>query len=429
MFVSHLPNPGKGRVLASKSILALFALCAALLAASTLSAATLNVTLSGASPANFENRLSDTSVEVTRFVLTSTGAAVDCSAVTITFTNPTSADEAFTAVRVFYDANGNSSFEAGEEIGTSQAPNGAAATLAFTGNFTVPTSSRLMQVIVNTGANVASYGGAYRFSIAAAADITLVNPGTDSVTGAFPVQGNIITIRNSVTNLLAGTGNPASPRTVGRGSQNVAGAHFRLDCLAAAIPGELVGLDLAGITISLNLGSAADASVITSVSLFGDDFDAAFEPGGQDPLIQSRTSADIAKWSVVGSTLTVIFDGAPVTALTSINSGSVRAFWIGVSFNSTANAVVEVLVNRTGIVGAEGANGDFITTAITSISGNVITVSGSGGGSTGGSQGNSPEEEGGCSASPTVGAPWILLALAALAARIICKRKRPNSTI
>ena len=170
MIVSSLPNPGKGRDLASKSILALFALQTALLAASTLGAATLNVTLSGASPANFENRLSDTSVEVTRFVLTSTGAAVDCSAVTITFTNPTTADEAFTAVRVFYDANGNSSFEAGEEIGTSQAPNGAAATLAFTGAFSVPTSSRLMQVVVNTGANVASYGDAFRFSIAAAAD-------------------------------------------------------------------------------------------------------------------------------------------------------------------------------------------------------------------------------------------------------------------
>ncbi|CAG0988565.1 hypothetical protein PLCT2_02335 [Planctomycetaceae bacterium] len=415
--------------MASKSILALFALCAALLAASTLGAATMNVTLSGASPANFENRLSDTSVEVTRFVLTSTGAAVDCSAVTITFTNPTTADEAFTAVRVFYDANGNSSFEAGEEIGVGQAPNGAAATLSFTGAFTVPTSSRLMQVIVNTGANVASYGSDYRFSIAAAADITLVNPGTDSVTGAFPVQGNTLTIRNSVTNLLAGTGNPAGPRTVVRGSQDVAGAHFRLDCIAAAIPGELVGLDLSSITVSLNLGSAADASVITSVSLFGDDFDAAFEPSGQDPLIQSRTSADIAKWTVAGSTLTVIFDGAPLTALTSINSGTVRAFWIGVSFNSTANAVVEVLVNRTGIIGAEGANGDFMTTAITSVSGNVITVSGSGGGG-GDGQGNRPSEEGGCTATPTgVAMPWILLVLLAAAIRIIGNRKRPNSTV
>lgn len=415
--------------MASKSILALFALCAALLAASTLGAATLNVTLSGASPANFENRLSDTSVEVTRFVLTSTGASVDCSAITITFTNPTTADEAFTAVRVFYDANGNSSFEAGEEIGVGQAPNGAAATLAFTGNFTVPTSSRLMQVIVNTGANVASYGDAFRFSIAAAADITLVNPGTDSVTGAFPVQGNTLTIRNSVTNLLAGTGNPASPRTLARGSQNVAGAHFRLDCLAAAIPGELVGLDLSSITVNLNLGAPADANVIASVSLFGDDFDAAFEPNTQDPLIQARTSADVAKWTVAGSTLTVIFDGAPVTALTSINSGTVRAFWIGISFNSTADAVVEVLVNRTGILGAEGASGDFMTTAITSISGNVITVSGSGGGGGDGGQGNRPSEEGGCVACPTgASAPWMLLCMLAAGLWFVRKRSRPNST-
>lgn len=415
--------------MASKSILALFALCAALLAASTLAAATLNVTLSGASPANFENRLSDTSIEVTRFVLTSTGASVDCSAVTITFTNPTTADEAFTAVRVFYDANGNSSFEAGEEIGVGQAPNGVAATLLFTGAFSVPTSSRLMQVIVNTGANVASYGDGFRFSIAAAGDITLVNPGTDSVTGAFPVQGNTITIRNSMSNLLAGTGNPASPRTVARGSTNVAGAHFRLDCLAAVIPGELVGLDLSSITVSLNLGAPADANVIASVSLFGDDFDAAFEPNTQDPLIQTRTSADVAKWAVAGSTLTVIFDGAPVTALTSINSGSVRAFWIGVSFNSTADAVVEVLVNRTGILGAEGASGDFLTTAITSISGNVITVSGSGGGGGDGGQGNRPSEEGGCVVSPTGSwAPGMLLCMLAAGFWFVRKRSRPNST-
>lgn len=421
MIVSSLPNPGKGRDLASKSILALFALQTALLAASTLGAATLNVTLSGASPANFENRLSDTSVEVTRFVLTSTGAAVDCSAVTITFTNPTTADEAFTAVRVFYDANGNSSFEAGEEIGTSQAPNGAAATLAFTGAFSVPTSSRLMQVVVNTGANVASYGDAFRFSIAAAADITLVNPGTDSVTGAFPVQGNTLTIRNSVTNLLAGTGNPASPRTVARGSSNVAGAHFRLDCLAAVIPGELVGLDLSSITVNLNLGAPADANVIASVSLFGDDFDAAFEPNTQDPLIQARTSADVAKWTVAGSTLTVIFDGAAITALTSINSGTVRAFWIGVSFNSTADAIVEVLVNRTGILGSEGAAGDFLTTAITSVSGNVITVSGSGGGGGGGSGiSNSAREEGGCSAQNGAG---LALAMFALLAGLAVRRR------
>ncbi len=412
--------------MASKSILALFALCAALLADSTLGAATLNVTLSGASPANFENRLSDTSVEVTRFVMTSTGASVDCSAVTLTFTNPTTADEAFTAVRVFYDANGNSSFEAGEEIGVGQAPNGAAATLLFTGAFTVPTTSRLMQVIVNTGANVASYGGAYRFSIAAAADISLVNPGTDSVTGSFPVQGNTLTIRNSVTNLLQGTGNPASPRTVARGSTNVAGAHIRLDCIAAVIPGELVGLDLSSLTVNLNLGSAADANVITSVGLFGDDFDAAFEPSGADPLIQSRTSADVAKWTVAGSTLTVIFDGALITALTSINSGTVRAFWIGVSFNSTADAIVEVIVNRTGILGSEGAGGDFLATAITSVSGNVITVSGSGGGGGGGGISNSAREEGGCVASPT-GGLWpvaALIAILALSLRIRRERTR-----
>ena len=122
---------------------------------------------------------------------------------------------------------------------------------------------------------------------------------------------------------------------------------------------------------------------------------------------------------MAGSTLTVIFDGAPLTALTSINSGTVRAFWIGVSFNSTANAVVEVLVNRTGIVGAEGINGDFMSTAITSVSGNVITVSGSGGGG-GDGQGNRPSEEGGGTASPTgVAMPGILRVLLAAAVRII----------
>lgn len=407
--------------MASQSIPALFALQAALLAASTLGAATLNVTLSGASPANFENRLSDTSVEVARFVLTSTGASVDCSAVTITFTNPTMADEAFTAVRVFYDANGNLSFEAGEEIGASQVPNGAAATLVFTGPFTVPTSSRLMQVIVNTGANNAAYGESFRFGIAAAGDIALVNPGTDSVAGTFPVQGNSITIRNSVTNLLAGTGNPAAPRTVPRGSQNVAGAHFRLDCLSATAPGELLALTLASITVNINLGSAADAAVINSVNLHGDDFDAVFEPTGADALIQSRTSADTAKWLLSGSTLTVVFDGAPLAAI-SIPSGTVRAFWIGLSFNTTANAVVEVLVSRTGTLGAAGAVGDFMTTGVVTVSGNVITVSGSGGGG-GGGQGNSPGEEGGCVASPTGATPWMVLTFAA-GLWLIFQRKR-----
>jgi MYXO-CTERM domain-containing protein len=238
--------------------------------------------------------------------------------------------------------------------------------------------------------------------------------------------GNTITIRNSVTNLLAGTGNPSGPRTVGRGSSNVAGAHLRLDCIAAAIPGELIGLDLSSITVNLNLGAPADASVIASVGLFGDDFDSAFEPGSQDPLILARTSADVAKWTLAGSTLTVVFDGATVTALTSINSGTVRAFWIGVSFNSTADAIVEVIVNRTGILGSEGAAGDFLTTAISSVTGNVITVSGSGGGGGGGGGiHNGTREEGGCSANPSGGmAVLLLVLLAGLAVqrRIIRKR-------
>ncbi len=406
----------------SKSILTRLLLLSALLAvsAAALPAATLGVTLSGATPANFENRLSDTGVEVVRFVLTSTGASVACTGVTITFTNPTNADEAFTALRVFFDANGNSSFEAGEEIGVSQAPNGTAASLIFTGAFTVPTASRLMQVIVNTGSNPASYGQAFRFSLAAAADIALVSPGTDSVTGAFPVLGNTLTIRNSVTNLLAGTGNPTAPRTVTRGTQNAAGAHFRLDCLSGIVPGELVSLDLAVITVSVNLGTAADAAVISGLSLFTDDFDTAFEPGSQDLLVQTRTSADVTKWLVVGTTLTVTFDGTEIIAQSAINSGSVRAYWVGISFNSSANAQVEVIVNRTGILGSAGASGDFMNTAIASVSGNLITVSGTSGSS--GSSTNGVGEEGGCTTGSDHGLPWLLLAL--LACFLVVGRNR-----
>lgn len=417
--------------MASKSILAFLALSTAVLAGSSLGAASVNVALSGASPANFDNRLNDTSVEAARFVLTISGGSVDLSGVTLSFSNAANADEAFSAVRLFVDLNGNQSFESPSEefspVG-GIAPDGINGFLAFSKAFTLATGTTLMQVVVNTSGNVAAYGESFRFSIAAAADFTLVNPGTDNVTGSFPVQSNSITIRNSVTNLLSGTGNPAAPRTVSRGAQNVAGTHFRLDCLSATVPGELLALNLASITVNINLGSPAEAAVINSVNLHGDDFDAVFEPTGADTLIQSRTSADAAKWMVSGSTLTVVFDGAPVAAL-SVASGSVRAFWIGLSFNNSANAVVEVLVSRTGILGAAGAVGDFLTTGVVTVSGNVITVSGKGGGG-GGGQGNSPGEEGGCVASPAGSVPWILvLGLLGLCLGFQCKRGREQATI
>ena len=397
-----------------KPILAVFLFLVAL-GAGSVAAATVNVTLSGASPANFENRLSDTGVEVARFVLTGSGGSVVCTGVTITFTNPTGADEAFTAVRLFYDANGNNTFEAGEELGTpgGVAPNGSAATISFNTGFTVPVGSRLLQVTVNTGSNPAAYGQGFRFSIAAGADVALSSPGTDNVTGTFPVQGNTVTVRNSVTNLLAGTGNPAALRTVPRGTQNAAGLHFRLDCLAAITPGELVGLKLQTLTVNLNLGSAAHATVISAVSLFNDAFDALFEPNTQDILVQTRTSADVAQWQLSGAVLSVTFDGAAIAALSQVNSGAVRAFWVGVSFNTSADAQLEVILNRTGILGTAGGEGDFISTAIASVSGNVITVTGSGGGG-GGSKSNGVGEEGGCAVSEVGALPWLMALLALL---------------
>ncbi len=62
-----------------KPILAVFLFLVAL-GAGSVAAATVNVTLSGASPANFENRLSDTGVEVARFVLTGSGGPLSARA-------------------------------------------------------------------------------------------------------------------------------------------------------------------------------------------------------------------------------------------------------------------------------------------------------------------------------------------------------------
>lgn len=400
-------------------------LLALLVCTGSLSAGNLSVNLSGTTNQAFPNRLTDTEVQVVRFVLQSTGSNTTVDSITVTVSNAASAVNAFTGMRLFYDADGNGSFDASEELSTVQTVTGA--TTTFTETFTAMNGLiRELQVRVNIGSNPTVYGEAFTFSIAAGTDLSLPGAPTDTVSGTFPVTGNALTIRNSTNQLVPGTGNPTAPRGIAKGSQNAAALHFVIDSLVPTSPGELVGIDLQAIAISVTTQTAGQTSAVSGVTLWQDDGDAFFEPSAGEVLILARTPADLGKWTPAGNVITVTFDGTPINTLPQINTGQARTFWVGISFAGGADCVCEVSVNRTNIQGSLGVAADFFVISPSAISGEVITVA---------DQPAGPElpeadGEGGCSSSEAQ-LSWIsalLLALAgfASAARLF-KRKLSSS--
>lgn len=348
-------------------------LAAVLVCAATLPAANLAVNLSGTTNQAFANKLVDTDVQVVRFVLQAGGGDVTVDSITITVSNAAQAVNAFSGMRLFYDADGNGSFDPSEELGTVQAVAGA--TVTFTESFVAQNGLiRELQVRVNVGSSTSVYGESFQFSIAADTDFGLPPASTDTISGTFPVTGNALTIRNSVNQLVPGSGNPAAPRSVERGSQNVAGLHVVFDSLVPVTPGELVGLDLQSIAVSVTLQTAGQAAAVSAVSLWQDDGDNQFEPNAGEVLIQGRSAADLGKWTPAGNVLTVTFDGTPISVLPQINTGQARAFWVGISFQSGAECVCEVSLNRTNVQGTQGTAADFFVTSPASLTGNAITV-------------------------------------------------------
>lgn len=339
-----------------------------------LCAADLAVNVSGATGPDFANKLDDTDVEVARFALQAGGGDVDVDAVTIHFTNAAAANEAFTAVQLFYDADGNGTFDGSEQVGTAQVPNGTDDFVTFTDTFTAVSGViRELQLRVDIGNDAAAYGEAFQFIIDGASSITLAS-GTDTISGGLPATSNTIEIRHSVNELVPGTGNPSAPRNVALGRTNVGALHFIVSSLNATPPGQLQGIDLDEITISVTLGNAAQTDIVTRLALWQDDGDSAFEPGNGEVLIQERTPADGAKWAVSGSVISVTFDGSAVQLLSDIPAGGAKALWVGVDFGDAPESVCEISVNRDGITGALGPAADHVTDTPNSISGNVINV-------------------------------------------------------
>lgn len=381
-------------------------LLAVLLAAGALPAANVAVNLSGTTNLAFSNKLVDTDVQVARFVLQASGGNVVIDGVTIDFSNPTNAALAFSGVRLFYDANGNGTFEdPAEELGSIQAIGTGSVT--FTETFTALNGLiRELQVRVNIANNVAVYGEAFQARIDAAGSIILPGASSDTVSGTFPATGNAITIRNSVNQLVPGTGNPATPRTVAKGSQNVSGVHFIVDCLVATNPGELVGIDLQGLAVSVTTQTAGQTANVSAVSLWQDDGDGLFEPGAGEIQILQRTPADVGKWIAAGNVITVTFDGTSIAVLPQINTGQARAFWASISFVGGTECVCQVSVNRTGIQGSLGTTADFFVTSPASVQGEVITVADL----PKGAKAPEAQGEGGCSTSEQP-VSWATLAL------------------
>lgn len=396
--------------------------------ACALPAANLAVNLSGTTNQSFANKLSDTDVQVARFVLQASGGDVAVDAITITVSNATAAANAFTGMRLFYDADGNGTFDASEELSTVQAVTGTGL-MVFTESFTALNGlQRELQVRVNIGSDVSVYGQAFSVSIAVDTDIELPVASPDTVSGTFPVTSNTLTIRNSVNQLVPGSGNPASPRSVEKGSSNIAALHVVLDSLVPTSPGELVGLDLQAIAISITLQTAAQATAVSALGLWQDDGDTAFEPNSGEVLIQGRSPADMGKWSTAGNVITVTFDGTAISVLPQINTGQARAFWVGISFAGGAECICEVSLNRTNVQGVWGVNGDFFVTSPTAITGNVITVT---------TQPSAPkaaeaEGEGGCSTNsePISWFSALLLVAAGFASVMrVAKRKLTASDV
>ena len=403
-------------------------LCILFLLATPLMAADLAVAVSSNQGPDFANKTNDVDVEVARFRLSATGGAVSVDDLTITFSNETMADDAFSQLRLFYDADGNGTFAANEELSTGQTPNGAANTLTFTEVFSAPdTSTNDLQLRADINNTSTFYGQAFTFSINLGTDVTLTNGGSDTVSGTFPVTSNTLTIRHSQNQLVPGTGNPTAPRTVGHNTANNAALHFIVDCLTASTNGELVGIDLDSITISLTLGATGEDAGIAAVKLYTDDGDGLFEPGSGEAEIQRRTSLDTAKWVVSSTVISVTFDGSAIANLVDLVSGQNRVFWVGIDFTGGIDVTVEASVNRTGVLGALVADADYFVTSPANINGNVVNARDTG--SSGGGSGNTnaePSGEGGCVASnsPT---PALLIAFLAVLCVIFLGVKPPRS--
>lgn len=395
----------------------------ALMLACPLGAASVSVNLSGSNGASFATQLGSTNVQVARFVLQATGGDVLCDGLTIHFDNAANANVAFSGVRVFFDSEPNGIFDTTEELASSQAPNGTDNFLTFTEAFTVLAGQlHDVQVLVTVTAATASYGEVFRFRIDAAASVDLNDDINDSVTGTFPVQANTITIRHSENRLQPGTGNPTAPRETNFGAQNVRGVHVIIESLNPTPPGQLAGIQLATLAASVTLPSALETAAVTRLRLWQDDGDSAFEPGGGEVLIQARTPADIAAWSVAGSVITVTFDVSTVPA---IPTGQVRAFWISIDFSEDGpETSCEVAVNRTGVISALGADADFFIATPALVSSNVITLVPK----PPKPKSNEAEGEGGCTTIVGQGQFWAILVLLAGGFLFVRNKGRTGST-
>jgi len=401
---------------------AVFAAVLAILAL-PLSAATLAFNLSGTTGPDFGNQLNDTDVEVARYVVQPTGGNVSIDSITIHISNFALADNAFTRLRLFFDADGNGTFDPTEELDEASTivPNGATDDVTFNETFVAPSGLiRTLQLRVNIGVDTSVYGEAFNFSIDPQADIVLTSGG-DSISSTTVATSNDITIRHSENQLVAGTGNPTAPRSAPLNTGNFPALHFIVSSLTPTGPGQLQGIDLAEITISVTCANAAQTATVTRLALWQDDGDAVFEPSAGEVLIVQRTPADAGKWIVAGSVISVTFDGTPVQNLSDIASGGARTFWVGIDFGSGPDATCEVSVTRTQVLGALGAAADFFVTTPNFISGDIINVSTP----PEPPKPAEPEGEGGCSSNGQPGGLLlvIVLALVALTARNLPRKR------
>jgi hypothetical protein len=404
-------------------------LAALLLTAAPAFAADLTVNVSGNTSPDFANVLNDSDVEVARFVFQATGGDVVVDEVVLHVSNHLLADEAFTAVRVLFDEEPNGTFNpATEQVGTDQVPDGLGSALTFTGTFTVKSGMiHTLLVLVDVANNATVYGESFNFTVDPQADVTLADPVTDTIINSNVGVSNSITLRHSVNQLVPGTGNFTEPRQTTFGRTNFPALHFVIDSLVPVGPGQLQGIDLAAITISITCANAAQTDVPTRLRLWTDDGDSAFEPNAGEILIQERTPADVTKWIVAGSVISITFDGTPIQNLQDIPSGSARTFWISIDFGSGPDTTCEVSLTRTNVLGALGADADYFVTTPTAISGDVITVTDP----PPKARSANPPGEGGCSTGD--GSSWFmligLLATLMATARVLrCKRPDAEHT-
>ena len=401
-----------------------------LLLAVPVSAASLAFNLSGTTGPDFGNQLNDTDVEVARYVLQPTGGSVAIDSITVHISNFGLADEAFTRVRAFFDADGNGTFDPSEELDETSTivPNGTTDDITFTETFTAPGGViRTLQLRVNIGTNASVYGESYNFSIDPQADIALTNSGTDTISSTTVAVSNNISIRHSENQLASGTGNPAAPRAAYYNKTNAPALQFIVSSLTPTGPGQLQGIDLASITISVTCATSAQTAAVTRLTLWQDDGDSAFEPGSGEVLILSHIPTDVGKWVVAGSVISVTFDGSPIQTLTDIASGGARTFWVGIDFGSGVNATVEVSIVRTDVLGALGAAADYFVTSPNFISGDVINLSAA----PPKPKSKEAQGEGGCSTSgqsSVLLVSTVLLLLTLIARNLLCKRDAAKST-